>query len=127
MMKTSESKMSQKEILRFDELKNLVYDSDNPLAMPNDVLAELWKLEYKYQKSLTRGQMNRENRMHQFSFIVNTLNTVTEDCKEIAKTKLNIHRTECLALADDFSNICQDLRVKIIKFQHIAGWWKNIK
>jgi hypothetical protein len=123
----SDTEKNQKERWRLDELRDVVYEAKDPLSLSDEVLAELWRLEYKRQKHMSRGQMDREHRMQQFSMVVNILNTISMDCKDIAKTKLNIHRTKCLKLADEISNKCQELRVDFNTYQHVAGWWRKNK
>lgn len=107
-----------------EELNEKVYESEDPTQFPDDVLAALWRSNWKQEKRMKHGERELHWRRHQMSLAVNVLLTFGQDCREVAKTKLNIHRTRLLALADKFESLSAEMRVLLIRYEKYDGWKK---
>lgn len=116
--------MTEEEKYRLSELSELIYEHERPTELPDNVLAEYWRLNWKKEDQMKRGEMERENREWQASIIINILETFKKDCMAIAKTQLNNQRTRCLKLADKFGAMSIDLRENINTYFSIMGFWK---
>ena len=117
--------MTGEERERFDELVDTVYHIDDPTSLPDAKLAELWRLNYKREESMTRGQEEIENCKRSMSIVINSLDGFNESSRKIAKTKLNQHRIKCLKLADRFAEINDELRVLFNTFIQVSGFSKG--
>lgn len=109
---------------RLEELENEVYESEDPTKFPDDVLAAIWRKEWKRQDRMKHGEKELKWRCQQNSLAVNVLCTFEKDCRSIAKTKLNTQRTALLRLADKFAEINADLRTSFQRYCRYGGWKK---
>ena len=117
--------MTEEEKYRLSELSEMIYEHERPTELPDNVLAEYWRLKWKKDNEMKRGEMEKEARIEQAAIVVNILNTFEKDCRAIAKTQLNNQRTRCLKLADKFGAMSCELRVNINTYFSIMGFWKT--
>lgn len=107
---------------RLEELENEVYESEDPTKFSDEVLAAIWRKEWKRQNRMKHGEREFNWRCQQNSFLVNVLGTFEKDCREIAKTKLNTQRTALLRLADKYAEISGELRTCFQRYCRYGGW-----
>lgn len=104
-----------------EEWKEKVYKSEDPCSFPDNILAELWREEYRRVNRLRHGEMEFEGRLEQSSIAINLLEEMRKDLKRVAKAKLNNHKLDCLKLEEKLSSMEYEFRVLFNKYFDCTG------
>ena len=113
--------------LYFTEREEEIFMSDDPTQFSDKELAAIWRKEWKRYKHYCEGERKLEDRSRQNSMAVNFIEQVIKDLQDVAKRKLNIHKTRCLKLADKYSQIENDLRTCFLTYLQETGLNKHAK
>jgi len=93
------------------ELKEKIYESDDPTSFSDYELAELWRHEWRQLKKARHGEMQYTERAYQASVVINNLEELQKDLGKVAKTKLNAHKTRVLRMIDKLSSLSEQYKI----------------